>query len=125
MLRGLERFRILEEDSGRTYRRGGVEPLPEAALGTEDRLALKHQRTKLEALLARTGGRVGTEVVGTSAMNDADLVNALSQYLDLEPLEKQALLERGCLRSRADSLVELLEMKIIMARTPGRSNVAH
>src|SRR5436190_442662 len=59
------------------------------------------------------------------AMSDEDLVNALAQYLDLEPLEKQALLEQPCLRSRATSLVELLEMKILMARTPGMSHVAH
>jgi Lon protease-like protein len=58
-------------------------------------------------------------------MSDDDLVNALAQYLDFEPLEKQALLERPCLRTRAASLVELLEMKIITARTPGPSKVAH
>jgi len=58
-------------------------------------------------------------------MTDEDLVNALAQYLDLEPLEKQALLEKDCLRTRAESLVELLEMKIMIARTPGMSNVAH
>ena len=38
---------------------------------------------------------------------------------------RQALLEQNCLRSRAESLVELLEMKILLARTPGLSNVAH
>jgi Lon protease-like protein len=58
-------------------------------------------------------------------MPDEDLVNALAQYLDFEPLEKQALLEQQTLRSRAESLVELLEMKILMAKTPGLSNVAH
>ena len=58
-------------------------------------------------------------------MADEDLVNALAQYLDLEPLEKQALLEQHNLRGRAESLVELLEMKILISRTPGVSNVAH
>ena len=58
-------------------------------------------------------------------MSDEDLVNALAQYLDLEPIEKQALLEQPCLRTRAESLVELLEMKMMMARTPRGSNVAH
>jgi len=58
-------------------------------------------------------------------MPDEDLVNALAQYLDLEPLEKQALLEEPGVRSRAEALVELLEMKLMMARTPGLSNVAH
>ena len=58
-------------------------------------------------------------------MSDEDTVNALAQYLDFEPLEKQALLEKQSLRARAESLVELLEMKVMMARTPGVSNVAH
>jgi Lon protease-like protein len=58
-------------------------------------------------------------------MPDEDLVNALAQYLDFEPLEKQALLEQQNLRARAESLVELLEMKILIARTPGVSTVAH
>jgi Lon protease-like protein len=60
-----------------------------------------------------------------ASMSDEDVVNALAQYLDLEPLERQALLEKPCLRTRAESLVELLEMKIMMARTPGMPNVAH
>ena len=58
-------------------------------------------------------------------MCDEDLVNALAQYLDLEPLERQALLEHDSLRARAESLVEMLEMKLLIARTPGLSNVAH
>jgi Lon protease-like protein len=58
-------------------------------------------------------------------MADEELVNALAQYLDLEPIEKQALLERQCLRSRAESLVELLEMKIMLGRTASASHVSH
>jgi Lon protease-like protein len=58
-------------------------------------------------------------------MSDEDLVNALAQYLSLEPLEKQALLEQQGLRSRAESLVELLEMKMLIAKTPGVSGMAH
>ncbi len=60
-----------------------------------------------------------------AAMPDEDLVNALAQYLDLEPLEKQALLEESGIRGRAAALVELMEMKLMAARTPGLSNVAH
>src|SRR5262245_24043653 len=58
-------------------------------------------------------------------MTDEDLVNALAQYLDFEPLEKLALLQHDSLRERAESLVELLEMKILISRTPGLSSVAH
>jgi uncharacterized protein len=130
VLRGLERFRILGEDRTRSYRRAFTEPLVERGLTHEDRAALRTGRVKLEALIApgiAKSSRLGEARpdVGTSAMNDEDLVNALAQYLDLEPLEKQALLEYECLRSRAEALVELLEMKMLIAKTPGLSNVAH
>ncbi|HEX7794035.1 MAG TPA: LON peptidase substrate-binding domain-containing protein [Vicinamibacterales bacterium] len=125
ILRGLERFRILEEDTSRTYRRAIVEQLSEGKLAGEDRVIIRRQRAKLEALLAPAVAKAGADVINASAMADEDLINALAQYLDLEPLEKQALLERNCLRSRAESLVELLEMKILMSRAPRTSSVAH
>jgi uncharacterized protein len=130
VLRGLERFRIIGEDRTRSYRRAHVEAVFEMPLRNDDRAAIRTQRSKLEALLApavdRTGTfRSGADLKMPAAMPDEDLVNALAQYLDLEPLEKQALLEKPCLRTRAESLVELLEMKIMMARTPGGTNVAH
>jgi hypothetical protein len=50
------------------------------------------------------------------SMPDEELVNALSQYLDLEVVEKQALLERDGLVHRCQSLIELLEMKVITSR---------
>jgi Lon protease-like protein len=139
VLRGLERFRIVQEDHERSYRRAIVEPLHERELGADDRGAVLRQRSKLEAMLAPGGDRRSTlsgaaglgGATGSAdpripaTMNDADLVNTLAQYLDFEPLEKQALLEHNSLRARAESLVELLEMKVLMARTPGLSNVAH
>jgi Lon protease-like protein len=125
ILRGVERFRIVEEDDGRSYRRAVVESLGEGQLAKSDRDALRIHRAKLEALLAPAVERSGADPKTPSAMTDEDLVNALAQYLDLEPLEKQALLEKQCLRSRAESLVELLEMKMMTARFPGMSHVAH
>jgi hypothetical protein len=49
-------------------------------------------------------------------MPDEELVNALAQHLDLEMVEKQALLERDGLVQRCRSLIELLEMKVIVSR---------
>jgi uncharacterized protein len=153
VLRGLERFRIVEEDHERAYRRAVVESLSEQRAAADDRAALMNQRAKLEALLAAVIDQAGAGVPAgrygrtaredgrqaraarsesstayaktTSSMSDEDLVHALAQYLDLEPLEKQALLQHDSLRMRAESLVELLEMKILMARMPGLPNVAH
>lgn len=142
VLRGVERFRIVREEAAVSYRRAVVEPLPERPLETPDRVVVRGLRAKLEALVGPALRRsVGSAESGdvshalsaaaveaelrAAAMGDEDLINALAQYLDLEPLEKQALLERDCLRSRASSLVELLEMKILMARIPGVSHSAH
>jgi Lon protease-like protein len=125
VLRGVDRFKILAEDHARSYRRATVEPLTERPLAPADLAAVRRQRSKLAALLAPAVERAGADPASASAMGDEDLVNALAQYLDLEPLEKQALLEQNCLRTRAESLVELLEMKVLMARSPGLSNVSH
>jgi Lon protease-like protein len=125
VLRGLERFRIVEEDAGRSYRRALVEPAPEHRIGEDDRPAIRRVREKLEAILKPAVERSGADSKLPAAMCDEDLVNALAQYLDLEPLEKQALLEQHSIRTRGLALVELLEMKTLMARTPGVTNVAH
>jgi len=131
VLRGLERFRVLEEDRSKRYRCAYAETLTERCVTPADRIAIRHGRSKLEALLAPSGDNANLEAsrgpreAGAAAMADEDFVNTLAQYLDLEALEKQALLEHDSLRTRAEALVELLEMKIMMKRTPGLSNVAH
>jgi Lon protease-like protein len=149
VLRGVERFRVIQEDHSRSYRCGLVESIVEAPPTVDDRAIIRHQRAKLEAMLAPAvererglaqpverdfglaqpgsapSGGASADPRIPAAMPDADLVNALAQYLDLEPLEKQALLEQSSLRARAQSLVELLEMKVMMARTPGLTNLAH
>jgi Lon protease-like protein len=127
VLRGIERFRIVEEDRALLYRRAVVEPLRDRALDAADRAVIRSQRSKLESMLgpSHSSHSSAGDPRMPASMSDEDLVNALAQYLDLEPLEKQALLEKPCLRTRAESLVELLEMKILMALTHGRSGVAH
>ena len=137
VLRGLERFRILAENHERSYRRAAIEPLHERALSADDRTAVRRCREKLETMLspaalgdqrdprAAAARTKAADAKIPTAMSDEDLINALAQYLDLEPLEKQALLEQPSLMTRATSLVELLEMKIMVARTPGVSSVTH
>ena len=113
VLRGVERFRILEEDHTRSYRQARVEGLAEPAV---DDHALRDHRQRLESLLHQRLMASGSKARGVSQMADGDLVNALSQYLDLDPVEKQALLERDGLLERCRSLVELLEMHALTAR---------
>ena len=125
VLRGLERFRIREEDHSCSYRRAMVDVMGEPGLGRDERATVRRLRSKLESILAPAVEHTRADPKIPAAMNDEDLINALAQYLDLEPLEKQALLEQDSLCSRAGALVELLEMKMLMVRTPGLSKVAH
>lgn len=115
VLRGLEKFRIVGEDDGRNYRVAQVESLPEA-IADEDREAMRSARRRLEALLVPQPEGRGVEPKVPPSMPDEDLVNALAQYLELEPVEKQALLEREGLLSRCRSLIELLEMKVLTSQ---------
>lgn len=125
VLRGLERFRIADEDHSHSYRLAAIELLRDRPLTAGDREALRRLRARLETLLGPDADRSGADVKIPAAMSDEDLVNALAQYLDLEPIEKQALLQKPCLRTRAESLVELLEMRTIVARSPYTPHVAH
>lgn len=114
VLRGMEKFRIRSEDTGRLYRLAHVEPVPEPPTDTF-RDAMRLHRRRLEALLVpQPEGQQETRM--PTSMPDEDLVNALAQYLEFEPVEKQALLERDGLLDRCRSLIELLEMKVLVAR---------
>ncbi|HXW04601.1 MAG TPA: LON peptidase substrate-binding domain-containing protein [Vicinamibacterales bacterium] len=115
VLRGLEKFRILDEDDSRTYRIAQVDSLLEQ-MTDEDRTEMRMARRRLEALLVPQPEGRGADPKVPPTMPDEDLVNALAQYLELEPVEKQALLEREGLLARCRSLIELLEMKVIVAR---------
>jgi Lon protease-like protein len=115
VLRGLEKFRITAEETDRPYRVGRVESLHEA-LAQGDREEIGAARQRLEAMLVPKPRGRGADEAPRSAMSDEDLVNTLAQYMELEPLEKQALLERDGPLARCRSLIELLEMKLITPR---------
>ena len=118
VLRGIEKFRIDDEDGGRSYRMAHVTALPEVSSADERRL-LGQQRNRLEAVLAAAMERRGAEPRFPPAIPDEDLVNALSQYLDLQPIERQALLECEGILARCHSLIELLEMKMLAPKHAG------
>ena len=110
ILRGLQRFRIDQEEHSRSYRRAQITPLPEIS-SEASALELNQTRTRLETLLAGRLETASGEVMVQSDMGDEDLVNTLAQYLDLDPLEKQALLQFDDLVGRSRALIELLEMR--------------
>jgi Lon protease-like protein len=124
VLRGMEKFRITGEDADRPYRLAHVEAVPERSIDA-DMLEIRAERRRLESLLvpqpvgpasAGPGPAAGRESRVPTSMPDEDLVNALAQYLELEPVEKQALLERDGVLQRCRALIELLEMKVLVAR---------
>ena len=112
MLRGLQKFRILDERPAREgverYRIAHIESIKEVKTGVSP--ASKAARERLEKLLARKLHKSDHDFIPKD-VPDADLVHAIAQHL--EPLEKQALLECSSLLERCEALVELLEMRMM------------
>jgi Lon protease-like protein len=112
ILRGLQRFRIIDKDppSGERHRMARIESLLEGAV---DKAALRDDRARLEALLA-TSGSANFSFRLPPSMPDAEFVHALSQYFGLEAIERQALLEMSDAGARCRALIELVEMQLLM-----------
>ena len=123
VLRGLEKFRIVSEDHSRAYRVAHRRP---AARNDERR---RHGRC---CASSGSGSRPCSSPPSSAAaptrsfppaIADDDLVNALAQYLSLDPVERQALLERDGILARCHGLIELLEMKTFPVRLGQGSGV--
>ena len=119
VLRGLEKFRLTGEEGGHSHRLAHVEALAETAT-EEDKSTMHNHRRRLESLLAAAMEHRGSDAKLSPNVSDDDLVNALAQYLALEPIERQALLECNGVLSRCGALIELLEMRSMMAPGTGR-----
>jgi Lon protease-like protein len=124
VLKGIEKFRVADEDTGKPYRLARVEPIPEMVPDVE-RAALHRLRQRLEALLAAAVERETGDPKFPPAVPDEDLVNALAQYMGLEPLERQALLERNGVLARCQGMIELLEMKTLERGAAWKGRAVH
>jgi Lon protease-like protein len=124
VLRGLERFRITGEDSSKIYRLAHIDSLPET-IPEDDRTELRRHRHRLEALIAVAIERAGAEPRFPATVQDEDLVNALAQYIELDPLERQALLEREGVLARCRALIDLLEMRTLTPRLSWKGKSIH
>lgn len=124
ILQGLEKFRVVEEDDRRPYRLARVEGIVEPPM-SPDRDAIRSERERLETLLHASQDALAGESMMPPTMPDEELVNGLAQYLALEPVERQALLERSGLLERCQSLIELLEMKVLANQRPWNANGVH
>jgi len=108
LLRGLVKFRVISEDRSRAYRLARVEAMPEMP-ADKDGTALRKQRARLEILLAASSPP-GSEPPPPE-LSDEDLVNGLAQYLPIDPIDRQDLLEQGGVLSRSQALIDLLEKR--------------
>ena len=126
VLQGLEKFTIHAEEApaaGRLYRSAVITPVQES-VDAGERDELRSQRQRLETLLAPLmAGNLERSL--PAAMPDEDLVNALAQYLEFEPLEKLALLEQRGALARCRTMVDLLEMKSMLRDANGDAGTVH
>lgn len=121
VLRGTERFRIVEEsppDGQRLYRVARVEPLEDPFDEAREGLALQGLRADAIDLLSqllRLAGPPGPRPLDPrrfSGIDDASFVNVLCQLLDLALPEKQGLLETTGILARCEALVTLLRFRV-------------
>ncbi|HJU42802.1 MAG TPA: LON peptidase substrate-binding domain-containing protein [Vicinamibacterales bacterium] len=118
VLRGIEKFTIAREEepaAGRLYRTAVISSVDDTVLDGE-RDSLRRQRRRLEEILAPLWA-TGLQQHLPAAMPDEDLINALAQYLEFEPIEKLALLQQRGALARCTSMIELLEMKTFSTGT--------
>ena len=99
-----------------------VEPIVES-VSPSDRERLFAIRNRLEEVVLAAVSKGRRERQFPPDIPDEDLVNALAQYLELEPLERQALLESEGVVTRAKRLLELLEMKVLVDKVHGDDRV--
>src|SRR5687768_6252312 len=86
VLRGLQKFRIRREQNDRLYRIAEVDTIDEPTSGTDED-QVRAARRRLEALLVPQPSGAGSDTKVPASMSDEDLINALAQYMELEPLE--------------------------------------
>jgi len=111
-LSGVSRFRILDEIDGFTpYRRCNVSWEGFSRdLGTEEADSGFNRQEFLNALCRYfTQQGLETDWETLEHAEDELLINSLSMMLDLDPADKQALLEAPCLCTRRETLVTLIE----------------
>jgi Lon protease-like protein len=108
LLRGVTTFRVLSEDQRKSYRRARIELIPEV-VKDEDRGPLSEARERLAAMLVTVLPLDAG--LPDPALDDAEFVNLVAQALKMPESDRQDLLERSSVLSRARALVDRLAQK--------------
>jgi hypothetical protein len=108
VLKGVSRFRIVDEHAGEPYRLASIVAEPEA-IGEAS--ILKDVRRKVLAAIGRAADGPTTLVV--SDLPDEVFVNGLCQSLSLEPMERQSLLDCDTISERYQRLAAIVEFRTL------------
>jgi Lon protease-like protein len=104
VLAGLVKFRVLSEDTSRSYRLADVEALPEVVEASA-RPLLAQRRQELEETLLSVSPQLPSP---PPELSDEQVVDGLSLILRLEPAHRQELLEADGPAERALRLIRRL-----------------
>ncbi len=107
LLRGVSRFRIVEERHGQPYRLAAIEEVED---GRYDAARVGAMRDKILNAVSAASPRP-TLLVVQPDVSDELFLNTLCQMLPFDVVEKLSLLECDSLGQRCDRLLELLEYK--------------
>lgn len=117
VLKGLSRFRVVEEHGGEPYRLATVEPRPEEESEAAD---LDSARRRVLAAIGKAEDGPATMVLNADLPHGV-FVDALSQSLPLAPVERQSLLDCDSVAGRYTRLLEILDFRLIEQTYGGRS----
>jgi Lon protease-like protein len=110
VLRGISRFRVVEEHAGQPYRLATVEPLPEVEEAAP--ADLDAARRRVLAAIGKAADGPAVMVLNTELPHPV-FVDALSQSLPLAPLERQSLLDCDTVSGRYARLLEILDFRLM------------
>jgi hypothetical protein len=106
-----ERARAAFREAVVAWREGGGTELPGGMRAQVGRLVQRY--------LGRRGLAAEPGLLAQSSVDDETFVNFLAQHLDVDLLEKQALLEAPTLPERAARLIDVLEFRLEELAQPG------
>jgi uncharacterized protein len=121
VLKGVARFRVVEEREGQPYRlasveyRGDAMGEPTSLEGSRDRL--------LKALQDLAEG--AAVFLSRPDLSHELFANAVCQYMDLQPVEKQSLLDCDSIAARYVRLLEILEFRSLERTFLGGNQTVH
>jgi len=118
LLHGIREFEILRESRTRSYRLAEVRwrPLPPSDFCLEPALRVRLMQ-QLHTYVAQHFEPSVRKLLDDPTLGDQLLVNFFCYALDLEPLEKQGLLQALSLGMRAERLNEVLDFQLLLSKS--------